>query len=288
MASNQHLYFLVHSSHERFKVGLSARPLSRWSQIQPHAQTDFAASLVFDVSADVRAKWVEETVHRALSESRYAMPSCLDGFTEWFDYSALETALAFAREYRELLGISEGYAIPVPQVSNATPLEGRDRALGPAAESGLLDSDTRHNEGVAGVVEAWVEKLVDSDAVLGTATGKTGVNLYLRRGCIPLDEIWSHRDNHLFSGRRAICIFGSALANDTFVRLSISAPFYDSRNQNGLPSTAETLHPSELWVLTAPGFERVRAAVRRLVARVRPLPVEHSAAALSGSLLVGA
>lgn len=287
MASNQHLYFLVHNSHERFKVGLSARPLSRWSQIQPHDQTDFAASLIFDLSADVRARWVEETLHRALSESRYAMTSRFDGFTEWFNYSALGTALTFACEYRELLGISEGYSISIPQTPGASPLKSMDTS-GSAAEGGLCDSDAAHNENVADVMDALVERVIDSGALIGSTTSAAHVDLYLRRDCISPDEAWPHPYTHLFSGRRGRCIFGGMMTNDIFIRLTIRSPFYESPELDYLPSAGETLHPSELWVLTVPSFERVRAAVDRLVARVRPLPVGHPAAVLSDCLLLGA
>jgi hypothetical protein len=169
VARHQYIYFLVHDSHERFKVGRSTTPLVRWAKIQPHAQTDFAASLVFDLSDNVRPGWVEETFHRALAASRFEMPSHLDGHTEWFDYSVFDVACAFARTHRDLLGIGEGYAISAPQTPDSALVIKRPRNRRPASAGECFDAAVLHNESVAATMESHISALITSGALLGSA-----------------------------------------------------------------------------------------------------------------------
>lgn len=282
MAPNCYIYFLVHASHERFKVGISTNPLSRWTRIQPHAEIDFAASLVFDVRSDVRAGWAEEWIHRELSRSRFEMPSHLDGHTEWFDYSVFDDARAFASSHRESLGISEGYAIAAPLTPAAARSRERARDPQPASRVGRSVTYTQHNESAADVVESYVEVLDKSDALLGLSSGNARVNLYLRRDRMSTEKAGLRPDPpSLIAGPRVAWILGGMRANDRFIRLSIEAPFYASPELDSLVAPGEpTCDPSESWITAAPGFERIRSAFDGLVAGIPRLPAGHPAAAL--------
>ncbi|CAD5140791.1 protein of unknown function [Microbacterium sp. Nx66] len=182
MARNQHLYFLVHASHERFKVGLATNPRLRWAGIQPRAQTDFARSLVFDISSEVRAKWTEETLHRALSDSRFRMSANIAGHTEWFNFAAFDRARDYASSNREFLGISEGYTIPArPRPPSGG--DGRNRTSSRMSLAERIALSVPRNASTADMVEAYTSLLIASDALLGSAVDEFGeMNLYLHLG----------------------------------------------------------------------------------------------------------
>lgn len=271
MARNQHLYFLVHASHERFKVGIATNPLLRWATIQPHAQTDFAESLVFDVGSQVRAKWAEETLHRALTDSRFRMPSNIAGHTEWFKFSAFDRARAYASSNREFLGISEGYTVSArPRPSSGGSERTRTRSRMSLAERIALSA--LHNESTAAMVEAYTSTLIASGALLGSAADKWGqIVLYLHRDRITPEEVLLSNQIPMWeSGPRFAHIVVSIIHDDTFIRLAIGSAFNESAERDDFAS----------WAQSAPGFERVRSALDRVIAAAPSLPVAHPARTL--------
>jgi hypothetical protein len=270
MAPKQHLYFLVHASHERFKVGLAANPRLRWAGIQPRAQTDFAKSLVFDVSGEVRAKWTEETIHRALSDSRFRMPSNIVGHSEWFDFTVFDRARAYASSNREFLGISEGYTIPT-QPRPPSGGDGRTRTTTRMSLADRIALSAVSNASTADKVEAYTSRLIASDALLGSAADERGeMNLYLHLDRITLEEVRLSNQIPMWeSGPRFAHIFGSMSWNDTFIQISVHSPFDGSAERD-----------FATWIPTAPGFERVRSAIDRLIAATPTLPVAHPARVL--------
>jgi hypothetical protein len=271
MARNQHLYFLVHASHERFKVGIATNPRLRWAGIQPRAQTDFAASLVFDVSGDSGAKWTEQTLHRELSDSRFTMPSNTGGYTEWFNFAAFDRARAYASSNREFLGISEGYTIPArprpPSGGN-----GRTRTSPRMSLAERIALSVPRNASTADMVEAYTSLLIASDALLGSAADESGeMNLYLHLDNIALEEVLLAKKIPWWeSGPRFAHIFGTIIYDDSFIRLGIYSSFV------GLPDRDDP----DTWIPTAPGFERVRSAIDRLIAATPSLHVAHPARTL--------
>lgn len=271
MARNQHLYFLVHASHERFKVGIATNPLLRWAAIQPRAQTDFAESLVFDISGEVRAKWTEETLHRELSDSRFRMPSDIAGHTEWFNFAAFDRARAYASSKREFLGISAGYTVSArPRPSSGE--RGHVRTTSRMSLGERVSLSALRNASTADMVEAYASTLIARDALLGSAADKWGqVILYLHRDRITPEEVLLSNQIPMWeSGPRFTRIFGSIIYDDTFIRLAVLPPF------NGLVDRDNYA----TWVPTAPGFERVRSALDRLIAATQSLSVAHSARTL--------
>lgn len=270
MARNQHLYFLVHASHERFKVGLATNPRLRWAAIQPHAQTDFTESLVFDVRDEVRAKWTEETLHRALSDSRFRMPPSIAGHTEWFHFAAFHRAHAYASSNRDFLGISEGYTISARPRSSPKG-GGRTRTTLRMSLAERIALSAVYNASTADKVEAYTSRLIASGALLGSAADKSAeIDLYLHLDRITPEEVLSGKDIPMWeSGPRFAHIFGSISWNDTFIRLAINSPFDGSAERD-----------SATWIPTAPGFARVRSAIDRLIAATPSLHVTHPARVL--------
>lgn len=271
MALNQHLYFLVHASHERFKVGIATNPRLRWAGIQPRAQTDFAESLVFDISSEVRAKWTEETLHRALSDSRFRMPSNIAGHTEWFNFAAFDRARAYASSNREFLGISEGYTIPARPRPPAGGY-GRTRTRSRMSFAERIAMSVPRNASTADMVEAYTSLLIASDALLGSAADESGeMNLYLHLDRIALEEVLLAKKIPWWeSGPRFARIFGTVIYDDPFIRLGIYPSFVGLPERDG----------SDTWVPTAPGFERVRSAIDRLITATPSLHVTHPARVL--------
>lgn len=305
MVQKSHIYFLVNKSHDAFKIGLALNPLRRWAQIQPHAHTDFAESLVFDIAAGGSAAWAEMTLHRALMDARLSMPSEVAGHTEWFNYSAFDTARALAHKHRSFLGISEGYAISVPSTPNTAPVikrGGVPRSIPNSAPRSILseqfpDDPTSQNEEVVSIVETRVPHLIASGSLLGSAAGDESMKLYFRRNLISAADLNFHPHNDLYStlvlpsgkliNQTRTPIFRGMLSRGEYIRLSVAHPFYLTKSLDTIVSEDYRRHGrTETWAQTTPGVERLRSAIGHLVASAPALPPGHPATALESRLYV--
>lgn len=269
----QHIYFLVHSSHQRFKVGTALHPLRRWAQIQPHDQTDFTESVVFDLAPGVSVTWAERTLHRALVHAHLDMPRDADGHSEWFDYGSLELARAFAQEHSDLLGFGEGYTIALPQKSDRVPPARRrtDRA---GWLFDLPDDPAPFNVEAAEHVEEYVDRWMAFGALVGSTMSEEGMHVYFDQSLIPYEELPQDTYCTLYSAlnvlgkpmmRGSTRIFGGHASTGQYIRLSVIDPF------GGAEPLDTVTHPrclkagrAESWEQVAPGAERVRMAIRRL------------------------
>jgi hypothetical protein len=275
MTGNQeHIYFLVHKTHERFKVGLAKHPLKRWAQIQPHSQTDFRESLVFDVAPEVSDRWVERTLPRSIADARLDLPGSLQGYTEWFDYRAFDSVRRFAAERGDFLGIGVGYTLAKPARPERTPRAQRRSGERSGLKSMFPVDAVASNGEVATLVEKWADRLLESESLIGTVVGKQTLWLFFCRERATIDQVWMHQDNSLISefnltpnggGLVRNWIFGSARAEGTLIRLSLSLTFPFTRG-----------HDISSWVQATPGIDRVWAAVSRLIASAPPLAAPPS------------
>lgn len=273
---HQHIYFLVHKAHERFKVGVAKQPLRRWAQIQSHDQTDFLESLVFDVAPKVSHRWVERTLHRSIADARLDMPGSVAGYTEWFDYRAFDSVRRFAAEHSQLLGIGDGYTLSRPwRPQQLSGLGGRDCARS-GWESLYPDDAVAWNDEVATFVETWADRLQASDSLIGTIVSDPTLYLFFCRERVTIDEIRIDPYDSLISVvdlasgggfRERIWIGGSARDNGKVIQLSLPHSF---PLMGRLDNAARAL--------ATPGIDRVWAALSRLVASAPPLavPVGHS------------
>lgn len=265
----EHVYFLVHNGHERFKVGVAKHPLQRWAQIQPHDQTDFRESLVFDVDPTVPHRWVERTLHRSIADARLDMRGSVAGYTEWFDYQALGSVRRFAAEHGDLLGIGEGYTLAMPSRPQHTSGAGRRDRARSGWECMFPDDAVAWNDEVATFVERWADRLLASDSLIGTVVGDEMLDLFFCRERITIDETRMHPHNSLISVlilasgggfRERIWIGESARDDGTLIRLSLP---------NSFPLMGRRDRASR--VQTTPGIDRVWAALSRLIASAPPL-----------------
>lgn len=264
-----HVYFLVHNAHERFKVGVAKYPLQRWAQIQPHDQTDFRESLVFEVSPEVPYRWVERTLHRSIADARLDMPGFAVGYTEWFDYRAFDAVRRFAAEHGDLLGIGDGYTLAKPSRPQHAPgMERRGRARS-GGESVFPDDAETWNDEVATFVEKWADRLLAGESLIGTVVNCEMLYLFFCRERITIDEIRIHPYDSLISVvdlvpgggfRERIWIGGSARDDGTLIRLSLphSFPLMGRRD-------------SARRAQATPAIDRVWAALSRLIASAPPL-----------------
>lgn len=264
-----HIYFLVHKSHERFKVGVARHPLQRWAQIQPHDHTDFRESLVFDVAPEVSHRWVERTLHRAIADARVDMPGSVVGYTEWFDYQAYDSVRRFAADHRDLLGLGDGYTLAKPSRPEHTPAAGQRGRARSGWESGFPDDALAWNNEAATFVEKWSERLLASGSLMGTAVSEETLYLFFRRERVTIDEVLMHPRNSLISvydvapgsgGIVRTWISGGARDDGTLIRLSLSHSF-------------PLMGPRDRarWAQATPGIDRVWAALSRLIASAPPL-----------------
>ncbi len=270
MADNhEYIYFLVHKAHERFKVGTAKRPLQRWAQVQPHDQTDFRESLVFDVSPKVPYRWVEKTLHRAIADARLDMPGSVAGYTEWFDYRAFDAVRSFAAEHRGLLGIGDGYTLAKPSRPQHTPGMARPSRARSRWESMFPDDAEAWNDEVATGVERWADRLLTTDSLIGTVVSDEMLYLFFCRERITIDETRMYPHDSLISVldlasgcgvRERIWIGGSARDDGTLIRLSLPHSF---------PLMGRLDRATR--VQATPGIERVWAALSRLIASAPPL-----------------
>ena len=281
----EHIYFLVHSSHQRFKIGKASSPLRRWRAIQPHDQTDFVESRVFDLAPNGSAAWVEKTLHRVVDHARLDMPPDIEGHTEWFHYGALDTAREYAHREQGFLGIGEGYAIPMPTRSASAVALHRHRSARVRRQPTSPRDPTAFNEETVTATEARLVRLLDSGSLLGSRETDHGLQLYFRQDLISIEEMKFHSGNHLISILRLPsgqpieqhwCVFSGMRRNGRHIRLSAVHPFYISEPLDTMLHPAHlTAGGAETWQQTTPGVERVRAAIARLVASA-PDPVpEH-------------
>lgn len=125
------------------------------------------------------------------------------------------------------------------------------------------------NASTADMVEAYTSLLIASDALLGSAADESGeMNLYLHLDRIALEEVLLAKKIPWWeSGPRFARIFGTIIYDDSFIRLGIYSSFA------GLPERDDP----DTWVPTAPGFERVRSAIDRLIATTPSIHVAHPA-----------
>lgn len=282
MARNQHIYFLVHVSRERFKIGRATHPLKRWADLQPHAETDFAASLVFDLDSDVSAGWSERSLHRALRGSRADMPPDRDGHTEWFEYSAFGKARAIARIFRDHLGIGEGYALAAPSVRDAERTTSEGLTARGTRSGTSLEAAALHNDEVATAVESHVSALISSGSILGRARVGERKHLYFDRARISPAEVMLQLDTLIY-GPSWSRVFGGARANDRFVRLAIESPFHEPKELDECETARlQNAYSTESRLETTPGFERVRSAILRLIDAAPRLPLGHEAVSALG------
>lgn len=266
--SHEHIYFLVHKAHERFKVGIAKHPLQRWAQIQPHDQTDFRESLVFDVAPEVSHRWVERTLHRSIVDARLDMPGSVEGYTEWFDYQAFDSVRRFAAEHGELLGIGDGYTLAKHSRPQHIPGAGRRARARSGWDSMIPDDAVAWNDEVATFVERWADRLLASNSLIGTVVGDQTLCLLFCRERITIDETRMHPHNSLISVlglasggglRERIWIGGSARDDGTLIRLSLPHSPLMGRLDRATR------------VQATPGIQRVWAALSCLIASAPPL-----------------
>lgn len=97
------------------------------------------------------------------------------------------------------------------------------------------------------------------------------MNLYLHLDGIALEEVLLARKIPWWENGPGLArIFGTIVYDNAFIRLGIISPF------NGLPKRGGFAP----WIPTAPGFERVRSALDRLIAATPSLHVTHPARVL--------
>lgn len=87
-----YVYLVVHRAGQRFKIGLSINPLSRFQQLPEAGDIDLTVTLVRRLPSKARAVQVERSLHRALDPHRLQMQQRGDGYTEWFRMEAFQRA----------------------------------------------------------------------------------------------------------------------------------------------------------------------------------------------------
>ena len=87
-----YVYLAVHRAGQRFKIGLSIDPLSRFQQLPEAGDIDLTVTLVRRLPSKARALQVERSLHRALDPHRLLLEQRGDGYTEWFRMEAFQRA----------------------------------------------------------------------------------------------------------------------------------------------------------------------------------------------------
>lgn len=86
------VYLAVHSAGQRFKVGLSIDPLTRFEQLPEARDIDLTVTVVRSLPSQARANQVERSLHKALHPFRLRAEHRGDGYTEWFQMDAFPRA----------------------------------------------------------------------------------------------------------------------------------------------------------------------------------------------------
>ena len=86
------VYLAVHSAGQRFKVGLSIDPLTRFEQLPEARDIDLTVTVVRRLPSQARANQVERSLHKALHPFRLRAEHRGDGCTEWFQMDAFPRA----------------------------------------------------------------------------------------------------------------------------------------------------------------------------------------------------
>jgi len=87
-----YLYLAVHTTGERFKIGLSNDPLRRFEALPEATDIDLKETVARRLPSRVRASEVERSLHRALAPFRIELEEQGDGYTEWFRLDAFARA----------------------------------------------------------------------------------------------------------------------------------------------------------------------------------------------------
>ena len=87
-----YVYLAVHQAGQRFKIGLSIDPLSRFQQLPEAGDIDLTVTLVRRLPSKARASQVERSLHRALDPHRLKLEHGGAGYTEWFRMDAFQRA----------------------------------------------------------------------------------------------------------------------------------------------------------------------------------------------------
>lgn len=87
-----YVYLAVHRAQQRFKIGVSIDPLSRFQQLPEAGDIDLTVTLVRRLPSKGRAVQVERSLHRALDPYRLQLAHRGDGDTEWFGMEAFARA----------------------------------------------------------------------------------------------------------------------------------------------------------------------------------------------------
>ena len=87
-----YVYLAVHQAGQRFKIGLSIDPLSRFQQLPEAGHIDLTVTLVRRLPTKARASQVERSLHRALDPCRLTVAHVGTGYTEWFSMEAFQRA----------------------------------------------------------------------------------------------------------------------------------------------------------------------------------------------------
>ena len=87
-----YVYLAVHRAGQRFKIGLSIDPLSRFQQLPEADDIDLTVTLARRLPSKARASQVERSLHRALDPYRLKLEHGGAGYTEWFRMDAFQRA----------------------------------------------------------------------------------------------------------------------------------------------------------------------------------------------------
>ncbi|WP_196491520.1 GIY-YIG nuclease family protein [Burkholderia diffusa] len=166
------LYLLVNEEATAFKIGVSQRPHSRIASLPVSIDT----SLSLEVEMlDGNAYGAERTLHYLFRNRRYPMPHG-DGYTEWFEITALPEVVGFLAEQRDKLGTGQVRPLrppaPPPKVSPveaAAKLEAKrqrveERARRWAEEYARAKA---HNSDVLAWCRHIFAEMVDAKALVG-------------------------------------------------------------------------------------------------------------------------
>lgn len=97
------LYLLVNTEHSAFKIGVSVSPHQRIARLPDDIEVSESYEVRF---ADDTAYRAELVMHHLFRHRRFEMPRG-EGYTEWFDITALPEVIQFITEQGQLLGVEE-------------------------------------------------------------------------------------------------------------------------------------------------------------------------------------
>jgi hypothetical protein len=113
------VYLAAHAAGQRFKIGLSIDPISRFQQLPEAGKIDLTVSLVRRLPSQGRAHQVERALHKALQPFRLAGLHQGAGCTEWFRMEAFSRASVF-------IDLMPDAAEPAHTLSRAWPQDRRN------------------------------------------------------------------------------------------------------------------------------------------------------------------